>query len=123
MSIVRAKDEAREEKIMMEIIVDAYDGEEQAMGWYNYLGEQLQFPFSARCKHVEAKSPLQEGEEVVVLDMSPESEYKDSMWVQIEWQGRKFAVPLAQLQSLQADESTQLAVEDWHYWVERGYFF
>jgi hypothetical protein len=45
----RAKDEEREERIHMEIIVDAYGPEEQAAGWYNYLSDTLQFPFSARC--------------------------------------------------------------------------
>ena len=35
----QAKDEAREERIHMEIIVDAYGPEEQAMGWYNYLDD------------------------------------------------------------------------------------
>ena len=39
------RDEAREERIMMEIVVDAYGPEEQAMGWYYYLEGQLQFPF------------------------------------------------------------------------------
>ena len=29
------KDEAREERIAFEAIVDAYGPEEQAMGWYN----------------------------------------------------------------------------------------
>ena len=42
-------DEAREERITMEIIVDAYGPEEQALGWYYYLEEKLQFPFTARC--------------------------------------------------------------------------
>ena len=31
----------------MEIVVDAYDSEEQAMGWYSYLEDNLQFPFQA----------------------------------------------------------------------------
>ena len=33
----KQQDEEREERITMEIIVDAYDAEEQAMGWYYYL--------------------------------------------------------------------------------------
>ena len=37
----RAKDEEREERIHMEIIVDAYGPEERAMGWYNYLSVAL----------------------------------------------------------------------------------
>ena len=34
-------DNAREERIAMEIIVDANGPEEQAMGWYYYLEEKL----------------------------------------------------------------------------------
>ena len=41
------KNKAREERIGMEIIADAYGPEEQSMGWYYYLEEKLQFPFTA----------------------------------------------------------------------------
>jgi hypothetical protein len=30
----------------MEIIVDAYGGEEQALGWYYYLDDRFSFPSS-----------------------------------------------------------------------------
>jgi len=43
------KDEEREERIHNEAIVDAYDAEEQAVGWYYYLAESMTFPFQARC--------------------------------------------------------------------------
>src|SRR5438132_1459647 len=33
------------------------------------------------------------------------------------------AVPLSQLKPVQADAQTTQAVEDWHYWVDRGYEF
>ena len=39
------KDNVRENRIIDEIIVDAYDAEEQAMGWYYYLEETITFPF------------------------------------------------------------------------------
>src|SRR3712207_9133401 len=58
------RDEEREERIRMEIVVDAYGPEEQAMGWYYYLEDQLQFPFRARCIAERASSPLQIGDEV-----------------------------------------------------------
>ncbi len=35
----------REHRIEMEVVVDAYNEEERAMGWYCYLEEQLTFPF------------------------------------------------------------------------------
>jgi len=56
------KDEAREYRIAMEIIVDAYDAEEQAMGWYYYLDEKLDFPFLTKCVAKRAISPLRVGD-------------------------------------------------------------
>ena len=64
----------REERITMEIIVDAYGPEEQAMGWYYYLEEKLQFPFMAICSAKRAISPLHVKDEVDVIGMAPEEE-------------------------------------------------
>jgi len=33
----------------------------------------------------------------------------------------KFGVPLSQLESVDVDEVTKQAIEDWHYWVNQGY--
>jgi hypothetical protein len=38
-----------ENRLHNEIIVDAYRPEEQAISWYYYLDEHLQFPFKALC--------------------------------------------------------------------------
>lgn len=115
------KDEAREYRISMEIIVDAYDAEEQAMGWYYYLQNNIQFPFPARCVRTMARSPLREGEHITVIQMAPEDECLHEMVVEIQWRKRRFSVPLAQLQPLNKDEKTGEAVADWHYWIARGY--
>jgi len=117
----QAKDEAREERINMEIIVDAYGTEEQAAGWYNYLSDTLHFPFSARCVARRAISPLEPGDEVEVVEMAPEEECEHEMFVLIQWKPHQLAVPLMQLEGVQVDEETQQAIEDWHYWVDRGY--
>ena len=45
MSKVR-KDKIRENRISMEIVVDSYGTEEQAIGWYYYLDDMLSSPFS-----------------------------------------------------------------------------
>jgi Calcium binding len=116
-----AKDEAREQRIEMEIIVDAYGPEEQALGWYYYLEENLHFPFSARCVAHRAISPLQPGDEVEVVGMPPEEECEHDMFVLIRWDSHQFAVPLMQLEGINVDEETQQAIEDWHYWVNQGY--
>jgi hypothetical protein len=119
----QARDEAREERIHMEIIVDAYGPEEQASGWYNYLDDTLQFPFSARCVVRRTTSPLEPGEKVEVIGMAPDEECEHDMFVLIRWKQRQLAVPLMQLEGVQVDEETRQAIEDWHYWVNRGYAF
>jgi hypothetical protein len=117
------KDEEREERITMEIIVDTYGAEEQALGWYYYLEEHLQFPFRARCVAERAISPLRPGEEVEVVGLPPEEECQHEMFVQIHWEHSSLAVPLSQLEGIAVDAQTQQAIEDWHYWVTRGYEF
>ena len=117
------KDEDREYRIDMEIIVDAYNEEERAMGWYYYLEDQLCFPFRARCIAEKRISPLKMGEEVQVLGMAPEDDCMHEMFVELRWSERTFGVPLSQLEAIDADSETQEAIEDWHYWVARGYQF
>lgn len=117
------KDEAREERIDMEIVVDAYGEEERAIGWHCYLHDTLIFPFRAECITERKTSPLLNGEKVKVLGMSPEDDCMKEIFVQVEWQGREMGVPLAQLKPVKVDPQTQEAVEDWHYWKEMGYEF
>ena len=118
------RDEEREERITMEIIVDAYGPEEQAMGWCCYLQDQLQFPFTATCISKRPVSPLRIKDEVEVIGMSGEDECEREMFVTIRWEKEGLAVPLSQLQPIRhTDEQTRQAVEDWHYWVGMGYTF
>ena len=118
-----AKDEVRENRIANEAIVDAYGPEEQAMGWYYYLDDKITAPFKAKCIAKRSISPLEVGEEVDVLGMAPAGDCEREMFVMVKWQGRKLAVPLAQVVVNEGDEATQEAVEDWHYWTNRGYEF
>jgi hypothetical protein len=66
----RSRDEEREQRITMEIIVDAYTPEEQAMGWYYSLEDRLTVPFVARCIAERSISPLRVGDEVEVVGMA-----------------------------------------------------
>ena len=115
------KDSEREYRILMEIIVDAYGPEEQAMGWYNHLEQKLKFPFTARCINRRSTSPLLAGNEVKVIGMASEDDCVHEMFVKIQWGKRSLAVPVSQLEVVQANDQTQEAVEDWHYWVGMGY--
>jgi len=107
----------------MEIVVDSYGPEEQAMGWYYYLEDNIDFPLTGRCTSERRISPLRVGEEVNVVKMAPEDDCMHEMFVEIEWSNRTLAVPLSQLEPVKTDRKTQEAIEDWHYWVSRGYEF
>ena len=108
----------------MEIIVDAYGPEEQAMGWYYNLEEKLQFPFSAVCTAKRAISPLHVQDEVDVIGMAPEEECEKEIFVTIRWERDALAVLLSQLTPISATATqTKEAAEDWHYWVQMGYQF
>jgi hypothetical protein len=118
------RDEACEERISMEIVVDAYNEDERATGWYAYLEDRLHFPFLTRCLAERAISPLRVGDEVEVVSMAPEDECRREMFVEMPWEHKRTpSVPLSQLEIIDADEETWQAVEDWHYWVEMGYVF
>jgi hypothetical protein len=117
------RDEEREERIQMEIVVDAYGPEEQALGWYYYLDGTLSFPFRAKCIAERATSPLAVGDEAEIVGMPPEEECEHEMLVLMRWGRRTLAVPLAQLEGIAVDDATREAIEDWHYWVARGYQF
>lgn len=118
-----SRDEVREKRITYEAIVDAYNPEEQAMGWYYYLDNKISTPFKAKCIEKRSISSLQADEDVEVMGMAPESECEREMFVMVQWQDQTLSVPLAQIMVINGDKATQEAVEDWHYWVDRGYEF
>jgi len=114
---------AREDRIEMEVVVDAYGPEERAMGWYYYLDEKLAVPFQARVKTQRLNSTLNIGDKVEVLGMVPEEACETDMLVWVRWPKRKLAVPLSQLAPLINDKATKEAIADWHYWISQGYQF
>jgi hypothetical protein len=123
----RPKEEPeREERIINEIVVDAYGEEERAMGWYYYLEEKLASgePTICRCFRERPVSPLQTGNEVEVLGLLPEEECEHDMLVKVRMKRQKeISAPLSQLQPVTASEETAQAIEDWLYWVDHGYQF
>lgn len=116
-------DQAREDRIGLGPIADAYGPDEQAMGWYYYLEEELRFPFTARCCVQVVTSPLRIGDEVSAVGLAPEGECEHSMFVLITWDGDTLAVPLHQLDLIDVDDRVRQAAGDWRYWIDRGYEF
>ena len=113
------KDPEREERIDFEVVVDAYDEEERAMGWYYYLADNIDFPFEA--KWMNGKKP--EGREVTVLDISSADDCQHDMFVEVEYQEDVFSARLSDIEPQEVDEQSAEAIADWKYWVNRGYEF
>lgn len=118
------RNKEREDRINLEIIADAHDSEELAMGWYYYLEEKLT-PFTAHCTDERDISPLQKDDEVEVSGLASADECQHEMFVMIRWEHkRQLAVPLAQLKpGADTDAAAKQAVGDWLYWFKQGYEF
>jgi len=117
------KDAAREERIAMEAVVDAYDPEERAIGWYYYLENKVSFPFAVKCIAVDKRSPLELGERTTAVRMAGIEYCGHEMYVEIPWKSRTLAIPLSRIKPLNADDDTVEAIGDWHYWKKQGYTF
>ncbi len=65
-------DQAREERIEIEIVVDCYNESERYSAWICYLEDKLEFPFRARCVAARKSSPLKSGEKVEIVSMLDE---------------------------------------------------
>jgi Calcium binding len=96
----------------MEVVVEAYDEQERAMGGYTYLEEKRAFPFQARCITERRSSPLQPEEAVEATGIAPEEDCEHDMLVDVQWQRRSLAVPLSQLEGIGVDEATNEAIGD-----------
>jgi hypothetical protein len=107
-------DPEREDRISEQVLVDTYDGDEEAMGWYYYLEDHLNFPFAAEW----------DGEIVKVLSMSSEEDCGQDMIVEVRIQEGgeedEFSVPLKNLNPIDIDEATAEAIADWNYWLNQG---
>ena len=118
-------DEIREHRINTEIIVDADDKEERAMGWYYYLDDSLNFPFLAKWKKKSGKGSTEK--QVEVLGMAPQDECLKDMFVEVIYPDGKdediFSAKLSEIEAIDADEDSKEALADWQYWLGRGYKF
>lgn len=115
------KDQAMEDRIDFEIVVDAYNSDEAAMGWYYYLQNHMHFPFQVKASNLRGTSILKPGEIATVVSMADEDECMSEIFVMVEFGEYCFDAPLEQLQPVNASEQTQISIQTWHYWCARGY--
>ena len=117
------RDDEREERIAMEIVVDCSNEHEAWSGWWCYLDGKLKLPFQAECVRVRRGSPLKVGERVTVtglLDGDAAAHSLAEMQVEIAWRDRTLGVPLAHLTGIEVNDEMAEAIADWHYWVAQG---
>ena len=117
------RDDEREERITMEIVVDCYNEQEAWSGWWCYLDGKLACPFEVECICERRGSPLKIGERVSLTAMLDDDEAAASLGeilVEIVRQGRTLGVPLAQVRGMVVNDETAEAIADWHYWIARG---
>jgi hypothetical protein len=50
-------------------------------------------------------------------------ECEHDMFVEMDWDDEGLAIPLSQLEVVDAADETREAVEDWLYWTKKGYQF
>ncbi len=121
------RDETREHRIATEIIVDAEDKEDRAMGWYYYLEESLNCPFMAKWKKKSRKTATTEEKQVEVLGMAPDDECLKDMYVEVaDINGNEddvYSAKLSEIEPIDVDPETAEAIADWRYWLARGYKF
>ena len=117
------KDDAIEERIENEVVVDAHDEHERYSGWWNYLADEMAFPFAAEALAAGKKTPFKQGEKVKVVDMGSMEDEPAPITVEVEWESRQVEVPLAALKPIDADAPTAQAIGDWHYWVAHSYSY
>jgi hypothetical protein len=120
---IKKNDPVREHRIDMEIVVDAYDSDERVMGWYYSLEDTIEGKVRCRCRKTRSMSPLKVGDEVDVLEMAPQDDCESEMFVFVQWNDRKLAVPLEQLEPVSGDPKAIEIIEDWLYWCLMGYEF
>lgn len=102
-----------ESRIEMEIVVDAHDESERAMGWYCYLQDNLGIPFKAECIQLVSTSPLKIGEIIEVVAMDNEENCRYDIFVKIKWKKKEtLCVPLKQLKGMNVDDATEQALND-----------
>jgi hypothetical protein len=120
------KDPIREKRIYDEIVVDAYDESERAMGWYCYLQDKISFPFLAKWKKTNKKTGAIATKEVEVLDLASADDCERNMYVEVAYIGEKddtFTAKLSDIEAIAPDADTEEAIADWQYWTSKGYEF
>ncbi|MBL7817499.1 MAG: hypothetical protein JNL70_21010 [Saprospiraceae bacterium] len=107
----------REHRIHYEIIVDAYDEYEEAMGWYYYFADNLEFPMEAKAQ-LRLRGGKTEEKTVKIVEVDPKSE--DSLTLRLGiTEGKSDRVQYISPEDIVSINTTEENLEilnDWLYW-------
>lgn len=117
----RAYETTRENRLAS-FLADAPPGSPEAQeAWVAFLERTLRFPFTGQCRFEWEVNHLTQGDIVSVTGLARNEPRVGHVFVRVMNGQRSIPIPLFQLAPFLADPETKQAVEDWHYWVERGY--
>lgn len=115
--MAREHDKEREHRIHYEIIVDAYDDHEVAMGWYIHMNDNLKFPIKAKVK-LRLRGGKTEEKTVKIVEVDPKSETSLTLRLGIT-EGKSDRVQYISpedILSIQTTEENLEILNDWLYW-------
>jgi hypothetical protein len=117
----RSYETTRENRVSQFVAEASPNSPEARWAWFNFLEQTLRFPFAAQCRFDWDINHFRQGDIVLVIGLARQEPGFSHVFVRVMDGQKSIPVPLFQVAPLKADTSTMQAVEDWHYWVERGY--
>lgn len=113
----KSKDEERENRILDEIIVDAYGEAEQLMGWFYYFQDNLEFPIKATVKF-RLRGGGGEIKKVKIVEVDPKSENGRALRLGIvEGKSERIQyISPEEIASLDTSDENLQIINDWLYW-------
>ena len=110
-------DPTRHHRILYEVIVDCYDEEEQLMGWYYYMTDNLKFPINVTVRF-RLKGGTTEIKPAQIVDIDPKSERGSAIRLGIAELGsaRVQYISPEELTSADTTPENLEILNDWLYW-------
>jgi hypothetical protein len=107
----------RNNRIQNEILVDAYDDEEQAMSWFYYMQDNLDLPFKAVVR-LSTKQKVVENITVDVVELDPRAEQGKALRFGIVEKGSnriQYIYPNEIVKVISSEENLEI-INDWLFW-------
>ncbi len=115
--MAKIHDEVREQHIIYDVIVDCYDEDEELMGWYYYVAENLNFPIKA-VANLPLRGGKTEQKKVKIVSVDPKSEEGNAIRLGViegDSERVQYVSPNVFV-SIQTNEENLEIINDWLYW-------